>query len=147
VAPRLKTAAPTLSNSAPTPVPENFDDPLPSAVATPSQRVNAVMEIIKEERRATYALLQQVTMRERDEKNIDIVFSFPAHRELMMTGNHKALLESSLQRVYGEGMQYHLLTGQETSSAPQAQVVDLAPIEERIREWLGPDVPIKHRNG
>ncbi len=114
---------------------------------SPSQKVSALLELIKEERPSTFALLQQVAITERDEKNIDLVFSFATHRDLMMTGINKALLESSLQRVYGAGMQYHLLTGQEPAAVPQRRDDRGAPLEEKIREWIGPDVPIKKRTG
>ncbi|POB12115.1 DNA polymerase III subunit gamma/tau [Sulfobacillus sp. hq2] len=107
-------------------------------------RVPLLLETIRQERLSTHALLNDAKVIERDAQNLDIIFSFPAHRDLMMTTQNKALLDQVIQRIYGPGMRYHLTTADnaaETGAPPSQSVAP--PLEDSIREWLGPDVPIR----
>lgn len=147
-APAVPAPAPKLEKPAPQVLPEKAPPapPRPPGGGAPpgSDRVKVFLDAVRQERPSTFALLNQAQITERDEYNLDLVFSFPAHRDLMMTTQNKALLEQVLQRIYGPGMRYHLLTGQSGEDAP-ADTPERAtpPLEERVRAWLGPDVPIR----
>ena len=109
------------------------------------QRLNAFLETIRQARPSTYALLQQANIRQR-EKSLEIVFSFPAHRDLMMSSHNKTLLEQVLERIYGREMQYYLLIGAEQ---PQATAEPSKPyladdeLVKDIHSWFGKELAIK----
>ncbi len=125
-------------NASPTALPESHD-----------QQLSVFLETIRQARPSTYALLQEASIRQ-TEKSLEIVFSFPAHRDLMMSSHHKTLLEQVLERVYGPEMQYHLLVGNERPPARTEPSVSKPPakedggsLEKDIHTWFGKELPIK----
>ncbi|WP_053959677.1 DNA polymerase III subunit gamma/tau [Sulfobacillus thermosulfidooxidans] len=113
------------------------------------ERLKRFLEAIRQERPSTYALLQEARLQVTS-KALEVIFSFPAHRDLMMASHHKALLEQVLHKVYGPEMQYYLLVGNERPvrlSKPPASKLsrnDNAELVEEIRSWFGADVPVKN---
>ena len=125
----------------------SVDSSEPSAAIPHDQSLTSFLDIIRQERPSTYALLQQANIQQ-TEKSLRIVFSFPALRDLMMSSHHKALLEQVLRRVYGPEMQYYLLVSTEHPQATaepskSKSQEDGNPLLSDIRSWLGTELPVK----
>ncbi len=113
------------------------------------QRVKTFLDVIRQERPSTYALLQDAQIRLTG-KALEIIFSFLAHRDLMMSSHHKALMEQVLHRIYGSEMQYYLLVGNERPSpnakppSPSSHKEDSVGLVDDIRSWFGAELPVKN---
>ncbi|SMC03430.1 DNA polymerase-3 subunit gamma/tau [Sulfobacillus thermosulfidooxidans DSM 9293] len=128
---------------------DNDVAPIDSQDMSQDERLKLFLEAIRQERPSTYALLQEARLQVTP-KALEVIFSFPAHRDLMMASHHKALLEQVLHKVYGPEMQYYLLVGNERPvmvskpTAPPLSQNDRAALVDEIRSWFGAELPVKN---
>lgn len=99
-------------------------------------RFQKLLELVRQERPSTHALLQYAEVYERGPRVV-IWFQFPAHRDIIASASNREVLDAAFNRVYGEEIGYDLRAGAQEKPAadPSAQSLD-EPEESTVMQRL-----------